>query len=141
VDDQFNQKFESEELISKLSRIFASLAIFISCLGLFALAAYATERRTKEIGVRKVLGATIFGITSLLTKDFLKLVALSWILSFPVAWWLMNDWLQDYQYRISIRWWILPAAGSMAVLIALIAISFHSVKAAVANPVSSLRNE
>jgi ABC-type antimicrobial peptide transport system permease subunit len=141
VDDQFNQLFLSEELISKLSRTFAVLAIIISCLGLFALAAYATERRTKEIGVRKVLGASVTNITTLLSKDFLKLVALSCLLAFPAAWWIMHNWLQDYQYRIIIGWWIFPLAGIAAILIALITISFQSIKAAIANPVKSLRTE
>lgn len=141
VDDQFNQMFMSEELISKLSRTFAVLAIFISCLGLFALASYATERRRKEIGVRKVLGATISNITTLLSGDFLKLVALSCLIAFPLAWWVMHDWLQDYKYRITISWWIFPAAGILAVLIAVITISFQSIKAAIANPVKSLRTE
>jgi ABC-type antimicrobial peptide transport system permease subunit len=141
VDDQFNQMFMSEELISKLSRTFAVLAIFISCLGLFALASYATERRRKEIGVRKVLGATISNITTLLSIDFLKLVALSCLVAFPLAWWVMHNWLQDYQYRITISWWIFPAAGILAVLIAIITISFQSIKAAIANPVKSLRTE
>jgi len=141
VDDQFNKMFMSEELISKLSRTFAILAIFISCLGLFALASYATERRTKEIGVRKVLGASITSITTLLSKDFLKLVVLSCLLAFPLAWWVMHTWLQDYQYRITISWWIFPIAGMVAVLIAILTISFQSIKAAIANPVKSLRTE
>jgi putative ABC transport system permease protein len=141
VDDQFNKMFMSEELISKLSRTFAILAIFISCLGLFALASYATERRTKEIGVRKVLGASISSITTLLSKDFLKLVILSCLVAFPLAWWVMHTWLQDYQYRITISWWIFPIAGIVAVLIAILTISFQSIKAAIANPVKSLRTE
>ena len=106
VDDQFNQMFSSETLISKLSRVFAALAIIISCLGLFGLAAYTAERRTKEIGIRKVLGASVSGIAGLLSKDFLKLVAISCIVAFPVAWWMMHNWLQSYQYRIDISWWI-----------------------------------
>ena len=141
VDDQFNKMFMSEELISKLSRTFAILAIFISCLGLFALASYATERRTKEIGVRKVLGASISSITTLLSKDFLKLVVVSCLVAFPLAWWVMHTWLQDYQYRITISWWIFPMAGIVAVLIAILTISFQSIKAAIANPVKSLRTE
>ncbi|AEV97918.1 acetylornithine deacetylase [Niastella koreensis] len=141
VDDQFNKMFMSEELISKLSRTFAILAIFISCLGLFALASYATERRTKEIGVRKVLGASITSITTLLSKDFLKLVVVSCLVAFPLAWWVMHTWLQDYQYRITISWWIFPIAGMVAILIAILTISFQSVKAAIANPVKSLRTE
>ena len=141
VDDQFNQMFLSEMLISKLSRVFAALAIIISCLGLFGLAAYTAERRTKEIGIRKVLGASVSGIAALLSKDFLKLVAVSCIIAFPVAWWIMHSWLQNYQYRIEISWWIFLIAGGVAILIALFTISFQAIKAAVANPVNSLRSE
>ena len=141
VDDQFNAQFLSETLISKLSSVFASLAIIISCLGLFGLAAYTAQRRTKEIGVRKVLGASVTSITSLLSKDFLKLVAISCLVAFPVSWWAMNDWLKNYQYRIEISWWIFLVAGITAIMIALITISFQSIKAAMANPVKSLRSE
>ena len=112
VDDQFNQMFTSEMLISKLSRVFAALAILISCLGLFGLAAYTAERRTKEIGVRKVLGASVSGIAALLSKDFLKLVMVSCLVAFPVAWLIMNNWLQNYQYRIIVSWWIFLIAGA-----------------------------
>ena len=128
-------------LISKLSRVFAALAIIISCLGLFGLAAYTAERRTKEIGVRKVLGASVSGIATLLSKDFLKLVSLSCIIAFPVAWWMMHSWLQNYQYRIEISWGIFLIAGLLAILIALTTVSFQAIKAAVANPVKSLRTE
>jgi putative ABC transport system permease protein len=141
VDDQFNQMFQNEQLISKLSSVFATLAIIISCLGLFGLAAYTAERRTKEIGIRKVLGASVSGITTLLSKDFLQLVTISCIVAFPVAWWMMHSWLQNYKYRIEISWWIFFAAGISAILIALITISFQSIKAAIANPVKSLRTE
>jgi predicted permease len=141
VDDQFNAMFQNEQLISKLSRVFAALAIIISCLGLFGLAAYTAERRTKEIGVRKVLGASVTSITTLLSKDFLQLVFISCIVAFPVAWWMMYSWLKNYKYRIEISWWIFLAAGISAILIALITISFQSVKAALANPVKSLRTE
>jgi len=141
VDDQFNQMFQNEQLISKLSRVFATLAIIISCLGLFGLAAYTAERRTKEIGIRKVLGAGITNITTLLSKDFLQLVVISCIVAFPVAWWMMSNWLRNYKYRIEISWWIFLAAGLSAILIALITISFQSIKAAIANPVKSLRTE
>jgi predicted permease len=141
VDDQFNRMFLNEALIGKLSRIFAGLAILISCLGLFGLAAYTAERRTKEIGVRKVLGASVTGITTLLSKDFLKLVALSCVVAFPVAWWMMTQWLQNYKYRIEINAWIFLVAGMSALLIALITISFQSIRAAIANPVKSLRAE
>jgi len=141
VDDQFNSMFVSENLISKLSSVFASLAILISCLGLFGLAAYTAERRIKEIGIRKVLGASTAGLASLLSKDFLQLVALSCLIAFPIAWWAMHSWLQNYQYRISIPWWLFLASGALAILIALVTVSFQAVKAAMANPVKSLRSE
>ena len=135
VDDQFNEMFSNEMLISKFSRVFATLAIIISCLGFIWVAAYTAERRTKEIGIRKVLGASVSGITALLSKDFLQLVAISCVVAFPVAWWMMHNWLQNYEYRIEISWWIFLAAGISAILIALITISFQSIKAAIANPV------
>ncbi|MCC6287608.1 MAG: ABC transporter permease [Chitinophagaceae bacterium] len=141
VDDQFSQMFSNEQLISKLSRVFAMLAIIISCLGLFGLAAYTAERRIKEIGIRKVLGASVTGIASLLSKEFLQLVLVSCIVAFPISWWMMHKWLQDYQYRIEISWWIFIAAGIAAILIALVTISFQSIKAALANPVKALRTE
>jgi len=141
VDAQFNAMFQNEQLISELSRVFAALAIIISCLGLFGLAAYTAERRTKEIGVRKVLGASVSGIAKLLSKDFLQLVFISCLVAFPLAWWMMNSWLQNYKYRIEISWWIFLIAGIVAILIALITVSFQAVKAAVANPVKSLRSE
>ncbi|MGH2565949.1 MAG: ABC transporter permease [Ginsengibacter sp.] len=131
----------NEALISKLSRVFAALAIFISCLGLFGLAAYTAERRTKEIGVRKVLGASVTNITTLLSKDFIMLVALSCFFAFPFAWWAMHSWLHNYKYRVDISWWIFLAAAVLAVVISLITISFQSIKAAIANPVKSLRTE
>ena len=141
VDDEFNKQFKTEMLISKLSRVFALLAIIISCLGLFGLAAYTAERRTKEIGIRKVLGATVTGVASLLSKDFLQLVGISAIIAFPLAWWAMYNWLQNYAYRVSIRGWVFVLAGFLALLIALITISFQSIRAAIANPVKSLRTE
>jgi putative ABC transport system permease protein len=141
VDDQFNAMFTSEMLISKLSRVFAALAILISCLGLFGLAAYTAERRTKEIGIRKVLGSSITGIAALLSKDFLKLVGISCILAFPVAWWTMHNWLRGYEYKISINWIIFLIAGFLAIIIALLTVSFQAIKAAIANPVKSLRTE
>jgi ABC-type antimicrobial peptide transport system permease subunit len=141
VDDEFNRQFRSEMLIGKLSRIFALLAIIISCLGLFGLAAYTAERRTKEIGIRKVLGASVAGITGLLSKDFLRLVFISAVVAFPLSWWFMHKWLQNYAYRVSISWWVFVIAGFLALLIALITISFQSIRAAIANPVKSLRTE
>ena len=141
TDEKFNKMFLNEQLISELSRVFATLAIFISCLGLFGLAAFTAERRTKEIGIRKVLGATVSSITALLSKDFMQLVAISCIVAFPVAWFVMHNWLQHYKYRIDISWWIFVTAGISALLIALITISFQSIKAAISNPVKSLRTE
>jgi putative ABC transport system permease protein len=141
VDEQFNNMFMSEMLISKLSRVFATLAIIISCLGLFGLAAYTAERRTKEIGIRKVLGASVPGITRLLSKDFLQLIGLSALIAFPVSWWIMNNWLQGYAYRVGINWWVFVIAGLLAIVIALLTIGFQSVRAALRNPVRSLRTE
>ena len=141
VDDQFNGMFLTEMLASKLSRLFAALAIVISCLGLFGLAAYTAERRTKEIGIRKVLGASVVSITSLLSKDFLQLVILSCLIAFPVAYWRMTLWLKDYQYRIEMQWWVYLVAGALAIIIALVTISFQTIRAALTNPVKSLRSE
>ena len=141
VDDQFNQLFNKEAMMSKLSTTFAVLAIIISCLGLFGLAAYTAERRIKEIGIRKVLGASVPGIAGLLSKDFLRLVAFSCLAAFPVAWWMMNDWLQQYEYRIEISWLIFVLAGAIALFIAFATVSFQAIKAAMANPVKSLRTE
>lgn len=141
VDQQFDQLFKTETLIGKLSGVFSTLAIIISCLGLFGLAAYTAERRTKEIGIRKVLGATTAALAGLLSKDFLQLVFISCLVAFPVAWWAMHNWLQTYAYRIDISWWIFLIAGVLAVFIALITVSFQAIKAAVANPVKSLRTE
>ncbi len=124
LDDQFNQMFQSEMLVSKLSRVFASLAIIISCLGLFGLAAYTAARRTKEIGIRKVLGASVPSVTGLLSKDFLVLVIISCAIAFPVAWWRMSIWLKTYQYHIDIQWWVFAAAGVTAIMIALLTIKF-----------------
>jgi putative ABC transport system permease protein len=141
VNDQFNDMFQSEMLMSKLSRVFATLAIIISCLGLFGLAAYTAERRIKEIGIRKVLGASVAGVAGLLSADFLKLVLVSVLLAFPMAWWTMDKWLQNYAMRVDIHWWVFAAAGIVAILIALVTISFQAIRAAVANPITSLRSE
>lgn len=141
VDDQFNQMFLSEMLVGKLSRVFAALAIIISCLGLFGLAAYTAERRIKEIGIRKVLGASVSGIAGLLSKDFLQLVIISCIIAFPVAYWAMQNWLKTYQYHIDMQWWVFAVAAVSAMIIAVVTISFQSIKAALANPVKSLRSE
>ena len=141
IDDDFNEIFKSETLTGTLAGIFAGLAIFISCLGLFGLAAYTAERRIKEIGIRKVLGASVAGLTGLLSKDFLKLVCISCLVAFPAAWWLTHNWLQTYQYRIDIHWWVFAMAGILAMVIALATVSFQAIKAALMNPVKSLRSE
>jgi len=141
TDEEFNRLFKAETLIGKLAGIFASLAIMISCLGLFGLASFTAERRTKEIGVRKVLGASVAGITNLLSTDFLKPVVLSVIIAFPVSWWVMFNWLKDYEYRTAIHWWVFALAGLLVIGIALATVIFQSVRAAMANPVKSLRTE
>ncbi|MES1221584.1 MAG: FtsX-like permease family protein, partial [Bacteroidota bacterium] len=141
TDQEYAQKFTDEQLTGKLASLFAALTIFISCLGLFGLAAYMAENRVKEIGVRKILGASVTNIAALLSKDFVKLVIVAIIIASPVAWWATSKWLQDYQYRINISWWIFAVAGAMAILIAIATVSFQAIKAAVANPVKSLRTE
>ena len=141
LDETFRAQYLTEERTLTLAKYFAWLTILISCLGLFGLAAFDTERRTKEIGIRKVLGADMKGLVALLSKDFLKLVGIAIILASPVAYYLMNRWLQDFAYRVNISWWIFIAAGALALLIALVTVSFQAIKAAIANPVSSLRTE
>ena len=141
VDDAFRQFFKSETLIGKLAGVFATLAIVISCLGLFGLAAYTAEKRTKEIGIRKVLGASVSRITALLSTDFLKLVLVSFCIAFPLGWYFMNSWLQDFEYRTTISFSVFLFAGLMAVLIAFATIAFQAIKAALANPIKNLRTE
>ena len=141
VDQEFDRQFKSEMLVGKLSRVFAVLAIIISCLGLFGLAAYTAERRTKEIGIRKVLGANVGAIAGLLSKEFIQLVGISAIIAYPLSWWVMYQWLQNYAYRVTIGWSVFVFAGFTALLIALLTISSQAIKAAVANPVKSLRTE
>jgi predicted permease len=141
VSDDFNALFQGEQLMGKLSRVFAALAILISCLGLFGLSAYMAERRIKEIGIRKVLGASVTGLTGLLSKEFLQLVGLSALIAFPLAWFAMDRWLQQFAYRIGVEWWIFVAAGLSALVIALLTVSFQSVRAALMNPARSLRSE
>ena len=141
MDDDFDKIYSSEQRVGKIAMTFSILAILIACLGLFGLVTYAAEQRTKEIGIRKVLGATVSNIVAMLSKDFLKLVMIAALIAFPVAWWAMNKWLQDFAYRINISWWIFIVAGVVALLIALITVSFKAIKAAVANPVKNLRTE
>ena len=141
MDDDYAKKFTSEERIGKLASFFALLAIVISCLGLFGLASFVAEQRTKEIGVRKVLGASVFDVWNLLSKDFLVLVIISFLIAIPLAWYGMSKWLQDYSYRINISWEIFLVAGLLALLIALFTVSFQAIKAALASPAKSLRTE
>jgi putative ABC transport system permease protein len=141
VDQQYAMQFDNEQRTKTMAGLFAALAIFISCLGLFGLSASVAESRTKEIGVRKVLGASVFNVTKLLSLDFVKLVFVSIIIAIPFAYYAMNKWLQDYTYRINLTWVIFFIAGLLAILIALITVSFQAIKAAVANPVKSLRSE
>jgi ABC-type antimicrobial peptide transport system permease subunit len=141
MDDSFAKLYKSDIKTSRLILIFSLIAVIICALGLFGLAAFTAEQRTKEIGIRKVLGASVQQITSLLSKDFIVLVTIAIVIASPLAWWAMNKWLQDFAYRINIGWWIFVMAGGIAILIALITVSFQSIKAAVANPVKSLRTE
>jgi putative ABC transport system permease protein len=141
LDERFNEQYSNDRLFGKVFAIFAGFGIFIACLGLLGLSLFATAQRTKEIGVRKVLGASVSNIVALLSKDFIKLVIIAFVIASPVAWYIMHNWLQDFAYRIHISWWIFLGAGLLAVVIALGTISFQAIKAAVANPVKSLRSE
>jgi putative ABC transport system permease protein len=141
VDDDYAKKFDDERRTGTLTALFAALTVFISCLGLFGLATYMAENRIKEIGVRKVLGASVSGLASLLTRDFLRLVLISLLIASLIAWTAMHIWLQGYAYRVAIEWWVFAAAGLMSVSIAVITVSFQAIRAATANPVKSLRTE
>jgi ABC-type antimicrobial peptide transport system permease subunit len=140
-DQEYDKKFQDEKQTGTLAGLFAGLTIFISCLGLLGLATYVAQSRIKEIGVRKVLGASVKGIVALLSKDFLKLVAISFLVASPVAWVMMNHWLASYSYRVPISAWVFVIAGCASALIAFITVSFQAIKAAIANPVKSLRTE
>jgi len=141
VDEEYGLKFAAEERIGNLAMFFAALAIFISCLGLFGLASYVAEQRTKEIGIRKVLGASVFNLWKLLSWDFVTLVIISGLIAIPVAWYFLNSWLQKYEYRTNMAPWIFAAAAGGALFITLLTVSFQAIKAAIANPVTSLRTE
>ena len=141
LDEEFNKQYSADQRTGKTFLLFSVLAILIACLGLFGLVTFAAEQRIKEIGIRKILGAPITDIFALLSKDFIKLLLLSICIASPVAWWAMNKWLQDFAYRISIGWWMFVTAGAICLLIALVTISYQVIKAAVANPVKSLRAE
>jgi putative ABC transport system permease protein len=141
VDEEYGEKFKTEQRTGKIAFTFAALTIFISCLGLFGLAAYMAENRSKEIGIRKVLGASVFSVIRLLTREFVVLVIVALIIATPVGWWLMNKWLQDYSYRIQISWVSFATSGLMAIIIAVITVSFQAGKAAMTNPVKSIKTE
>jgi putative ABC transport system permease protein len=141
MDDMFNKTYSAEQKTGTILNIFSILIILVACLGLFGLVTYTAEQRTKEIGIRKVLGASVTQVTQMLSKEFLKLVLIASFIAFPVAWWAMNKWLQSFAYRITVSWWIFVVAGLIALLIALVTVSFKAIKAAVANPVKSLRTE
>ena len=141
VDEEYARKFQDEKRTATLAAFFSGLTIFISCLGLFGLATYMAETRIKEIGVRKVLGASVTGITLLISKDFLRLVGIAFLIAAPVAAWSMETWLKNYPYRVHLHWWVFALAGGISFIIALFTISFQAIRAAVANPVTSLRSE
>jgi putative ABC transport system permease protein len=141
LDDRITNLYRSEQQMGRVFIAFASLAIFIACLGLFGLAAFMAEQRTKEIGIRKVLGASVRNIVTMLSQDFIKLVIIAAVIAFPLAWWGMSKWLEDFAYRIDIQWWMFALAGVGALAIALLTVSFQAIRAAMANPVESLKNE
>jgi putative ABC transport system permease protein len=133
--------YVGEEKLASLLWIFTIMAIVVGCMGLFGLAAFSAEQRTKEIGIRKVLGASMLNIMSLLSKTFVRLILIASLIAFPIAWWAMNKWLEDFPYRVNISWWIFVVAGIAALIIALITVSFQAIKAGITNPVKSLRTE
>ena len=141
VDEAYAKKFDDQKRTGQLAAIFAALTIFISCLGLFGLATYMAQNRTKEIGIRRVLGASVNSIATLLSKDFLRLVVVALLIASPLAWWAMHSWLEDFEYRVAIGWWVFATAGIGSVLIALVTVGYQAIKAATANPVKSLRTE
>jgi putative ABC transport system permease protein len=141
LDEMYDQQYKTDTLYGKVFGIFASLAILIACFGLLGLSAYNILQRTKEIGIRKVMGASVQNVVFILSKDFLMLVMVAFVLAIPVTWWLMHNWLQDFAYRIDIKWWVFGIAGLLALMIAVATISFQAIKAAIANPVKSLRTE
>jgi ABC-type antimicrobial peptide transport system permease subunit len=141
ADEEYARKFSQEERIGKLAGIFSVLAIFISCLGLFGLASYVAEQRTKEIGIRKVVGASVFSLWKLLSKDFVVLVVISCFIAIPIAYYFLAEWLNKYEYRTEISWWLFLLTSTGALAITLLTVSFQAVKAALMNPVNSLRSE
>jgi len=141
LDDKVASFYKEESQLSRLYKIFAVIAIFLSCLGVYGLASFMAVQRIKEVGIRKVLGASAAHIVYLFSREFIVLISIAFIIASPIAWYYMHRWLQDYAYRIDISWWIFIAGGMLAILIALSTVSVHAIKAAVANPVKSLRTE
>jgi len=141
ADQEFSKKFLTEELISKITNMFAGLAIFICCIGLAGLASFTIEKRIREIGIRKVLGATLQQLLMLISKEFLKLVLVAFIIAVPLTWWLMNNWLEKYEFRVSISIWLFGVVGIIILLLTLLVVSLNTFRAAMSNPVKSLRTE
>jgi putative ABC transport system permease protein len=141
LDESFNKQYKNDQLFGTAFALFAGFAIFIACLGLLGLSLFGTTQRIKEIGVRKVLGASVANIVLLLSKDFVILIGVAFVIAAPIAWWIMHQWLQGFVYRIGISAWIFIGAGLLAVIIALATISFQAIRAALSNPVKSLRTE
>jgi putative ABC transport system permease protein len=141
LDNEFDALYRSEQRMGTVFGVFTFLSIFVACLGLFGLSIYTAERRKKEIGVRKVLGASVQNVVGLLSREFLRLVTIAAVVAFPIAWLAMNKWLENFAYRISMDWWIFLIAGAAAMTIALITVCFQAIKAAIANPVKTLRSE
>ena len=139
LDESFNNQYKADQQFGKVFGLFAMLAIFVSCLGLFGLASFISEQRTKEIGIRKVLGASVSGIAFLLSKDFTKWVLMANVIAWPISYFAMKNWLQNFAYRINIGLWVLLLAGVLALVIALLTVGYQAIKAAIANPVDSLR--
>ena len=140
-DQAYQNLYKSEEIVSRLSNYFASLAIFISCIGLLGLTIFTAEQRTKEIVIRKVLGASVVSLFTLLSGEYILLVLLALLIACPIAWWSMNIWARDFAYRVNIQWWIFPAAGMAALCIALITVCFQAIKTILVKPVTRLRSE
>ena len=141
LDQEFDEMYKNDQRTGGILTAFTGVTVFISCLGLFGLAVFSTRQRVKEIGIRKVLGAGVMNIVGLISFDFLKLVILAIIISSPLAWYVMQQWLQDFAFRTHIEWWVFALAGGMAALIAFLTVSYQSVKAALSNPINSLRSE
>ena len=141
LDDKIESFYKQENQLAQLYKIFAAIAIFLSCLGLYGLASFMAVQRIKEVGIRKVLGATAGNIVYLFSKEFIILIAIAFAIATPIAWYYMHKWLQDYVYRINISWWLFAAGGIISILVALATVSYRALRAAVVNPVTSLRSE